>query len=243
MAVKRSKAKRRKRKPKPAFSWDVSEPLVNQGAESAMASRALSDYFQMGIGRSLDKLLDSYRVQTESKALPKPPTVRIATLKLWSKKFEWQSRVRGMEKLVHEEEIEKWKARRLKAREDDWVQGESLRAQLMAFLEQLPRFQTSSTVESPDDGSGVKTITRVVKLNTNLRELATAFKVASDVQRRAADLPIDTVAELKGSALDDALSSAIGEYLQALVNAGEADVLVIVEELRALAGAIYGSGN
>lgn len=57
--------------------------------ESAKAIQACNDYLLMGPGRSLQKLCQNY-----AEARPeKPPTRHIATLKEWSRFYEWQARV------------------------------------------------------------------------------------------------------------------------------------------------------
>ncbi len=56
--------------------------------ETARASQAFNDYLGMGEERSLEKLLARYRNATDS-----VPTVRLMTLKNWSRAFGWQARL------------------------------------------------------------------------------------------------------------------------------------------------------
>ena len=59
--------------------------------ESNKAKVAFEDYFLMGPGRSLQKLLDQYRVQVGTELVP--ITLRLNTLKTWSNHHGWQNRV------------------------------------------------------------------------------------------------------------------------------------------------------
>jgi len=60
-----------------------------QPKESPEALQAFEDYYALGAGRSLDKLVAQYRSQTGNR-----PTVRKATLAEWSSSFEWQERIK-----------------------------------------------------------------------------------------------------------------------------------------------------
>jgi len=218
--VSAKKSTNRGRK-KPAFSWAVDRPLDDLGGETSASNRALRDYALMGPKRSLLKLLASY--QAVPKPAPKgqaPPTRREATLKTWSVKYQWQERIRRFDLLEAEAEVEKWRKRRAEVRESDWQLGEEFRRSLKAFLQQLPRFITSTetmTSEPGPDGAERDVLVRVVGLNTDIRQLATAFKAISELQRLAADLPTDITQELSGAALETELGFAIGEYLKVLL--------------------------
>lgn len=56
-------------------------------AEPAKARQAWADYLALGADRSLEALLRRYQAASAA------PTVRIATLKGWSKRFGWQARL------------------------------------------------------------------------------------------------------------------------------------------------------
>lgn len=62
--------------------------------ETARAREAWSDYVALGPGRSLEALLERYR--SETGAGRSAPTVRLATLKDWSRHHGWQARLREM---------------------------------------------------------------------------------------------------------------------------------------------------
>lgn len=58
-------------------------------AETIKAKQAFEDYYNMGPGRSLAELFRVYRKRPKGKA----PTQRLATIKTWSSKYNWQERV------------------------------------------------------------------------------------------------------------------------------------------------------
>lgn len=60
--------------------------------ESAAAQRAYADYVNLGDGRSLEQLADLYRTCPE----PAPPTKHLTTLKLWSRTYGWQARIKKL---------------------------------------------------------------------------------------------------------------------------------------------------
>jgi hypothetical protein len=55
--------------------------------ETSRACQAWADYVAMGPDRSLDKLLNAYRMRTSA------PTTELTTLKRWSRAFGWQERL------------------------------------------------------------------------------------------------------------------------------------------------------
>lgn len=57
--------------------------------ESARAYAARVEYVTMGAGRSFERLLDRYQSAPKAR-----PTQRLATLKEWSTRYNWQSSVR-----------------------------------------------------------------------------------------------------------------------------------------------------
>jgi len=75
--------------------------------ESNKATQAFEDYFSLGPGRSLDKLLEQYRVQSGNKA--STPTLRKATLAKWSSSFGWQQRVAERDAEIAQAAFEKVK--------------------------------------------------------------------------------------------------------------------------------------
>lgn len=71
------------------MTFDQDTPLSRIKGESIKAHRALMDYFLMGEGRSLANLCQIY-----TEPMPEdPPTLHIATLKIWSSRYHWQARI------------------------------------------------------------------------------------------------------------------------------------------------------
>lgn len=77
------------------------DPLARRSGESAAANRALNDYALMGCKRSLNKLIDRYKKQTKHrpKTHQKTPTLKISTIKDWSRKNQWVERVEQYDEL------------------------------------------------------------------------------------------------------------------------------------------------
>lgn len=95
--------------------FERDDPLAALPNESDNAFRAFADYVAMGAGRSLTALLELYarRSQSDSEARP-IPTRRIATLKGWSARFQWQARIIRQTELDVEQERAEWRAQRRK---------------------------------------------------------------------------------------------------------------------------------
>ncbi len=70
------------------MTFDQDTPLSRIKGETIKAHRALMDYFLMGEGRSLANLCQIY-----TEPAPDPPTLHIATLKIWSSRYHWQARI------------------------------------------------------------------------------------------------------------------------------------------------------
>lgn len=84
--------------------WDWQDPLARYIGETRRANDALRDYWLMGPGRSLRKLLDCYCRQIESETdTREPPTRRGATLFLWSSKYRWQARIDRAKEILDDE--------------------------------------------------------------------------------------------------------------------------------------------
>ncbi|KKL53721.1 hypothetical protein LCGC14_1300080, partial [marine sediment metagenome] len=72
------------------MDFDKDTPLNRVANETIKAHTALMDYWQIGAGRSLVNLCQIY---TKPMPDPEPPTVHIATLKVWSSRYHWQARI------------------------------------------------------------------------------------------------------------------------------------------------------
>lgn len=73
--------------------------------ETNKASQAFEDYFNLGPGRSLAKLVQSYG-EAGAKSVP---TKHLATLEKWSSAFRWQERIREREGIIAAATLEKIK--------------------------------------------------------------------------------------------------------------------------------------
>ena len=110
-----------------AFTWDDSDPLRRGGKETIRANQALRDYAEMGIIRSLAKLIRLYRVHQEeykeyldnpgiwplSKLIPKAvPSRNRSVITEWSTKYHWRERTGRWEELRREAKLKNPQARR-----------------------------------------------------------------------------------------------------------------------------------
>ena len=157
--------------------------------EPQKAYAAFLDYCRLGPGRSLAKLLDRY--QSASKARPDsapvlPPTKRLATLKGWSARFTWQTRVEAWDTAQQAAEQAEWAARRTQIREADWQAGEALRALAAQMLDQTPQFlKTTRRLVKGQHGAADR---EVITLALDQGTLFKAVELASKLQRQAAEL-------------------------------------------------------
>lgn len=166
--------------------FDPEKPLARLAGEPLKNHSALLDYYALGDGRSLSKLLESYR---DAPGLPL--TRRIKTLKVWSSGFAWQARIEAQKTLDDDEDARKWAERRQAIREADYQQAEKLRGLANDMLAQAPSFikQKRRTVKGADGAPDQVIIT----LELNSRLLIDAAKTASDLSRRAAGMETETV--------------------------------------------------
>jgi CRISPR/Cas system CSM-associated protein Csm3 (group 7 of RAMP superfamily) len=144
------------------------DALGKQKGESKNSTRALHDYAMME-RRSLRELCRRYQRQKN------PPTKRLATLKAWSKRYEWQSRLVQFDLIVEDERVAEWEKRKAEINELDWQHGIAIRDIL------IPLFKDQSDP---------------LELNRLVNSL---FKV-SQLQRLATNEPTD-ISELRGAAL------------------------------------------
>lgn len=175
------------------FEWDNDSPLARCKFETGKASAALHDYRAMGAGRSLSALVDLYRNQSES-GPEKPPTKFLSTAKYWSSKYQWQARLARQAELDAAEFDARWAERQIEVHESDWKDGERLRLTAKAMAEFLQKFKVGENVsvetDVQPDGTTVitRTVTRFVKPDVKIDQVARATKTASDLQRQAAQI-------------------------------------------------------
>lgn len=157
------------------FENDLVEALGRYPGEGRMARNALMDYALMD-RRSLSALCRRYREMDS-----KPPTRRLARLKTWSVKYEWQARIAQFDLVLYERRMAEWDVRRREVNERDWEDGQRIREEVQARLK---------TCEKTEGGT-----LQYARLVRSLRE-------ASELQRLATHEPTQVV-DLSGSALDE----------------------------------------
>jgi hypothetical protein len=207
-------------------TWDLADPLarvrIDNSIEPATANQALRDYALLGPGRSLSTLWKWYRRETgegsDSDHLRLdpypagriPPTRRLSTLRKWSVKFQWVSRVGDWELLKNEQLERLWEERAAQVRTFDWDAAQELRQKVGDFLDLMKDFteRQEGFTTDPDTGERIKVVT--LALNFSLGELARVLKVSSELQRLATELPT-TIDTLSGAALDTLIESALDE--------------------------------
>lgn len=166
--------------------YNEADPLAPIAGESKKGNAALFDYYQMGRGRSLEKLLKSYQNAN------KPPiTTRIKTLADWSRFFYWQARVDAQERLDKIARQARWEERQEEIRETDYQQGQKIRKLVDDALKEAPAFlRQRRRVVKGEDGEPDQII---ITLAIDAKLITQAAKVASDLQRRAAGLEDETI--------------------------------------------------
>lgn len=123
------------------MDFDYDAPLKRVKGESAKSHSALMDYWTMGAGRSLQKLLDIYLQNLSNDPPTKPPTTKFNTLGTWSHKNSWQARIARQKEIDDAISLEKFRERHM---------GE---AEVMARLADQARgdMATFADVRYPDD--------------------------------------------------------------------------------------------
>lgn len=118
------------------MDFDNESPLNRIKGESLKANSSLHDYWLMGGGRSLDKLMALYLNPTEP-LLKAPPTTKINTLKTWSQKLHWQARIKRQKEIDDAIALERFRERHMGA---DEVMAR-LADMARADLSQIPKFE------------------------------------------------------------------------------------------------------
>jgi len=166
-------------------AWDS---LARQAGETPKAHAAFLDYVRMGPGRSLRKLHERYCQQSDNEpATESPPTQRLRTLADWSVRFAWQKRLAAYKDERDRHDQERWEARRRAVRERDWDAGEELRDLAAKVLAQAPQFvKTTRRLLRGHDGAPDR---EVITLGLDADALLKTLKLASELQRQAAEVP------------------------------------------------------
>jgi len=184
------------------FTWDANAPLARGVEESTKACQALQDYIDMGAGRSLAKLAETYQAIPED-APESPPTKHLRTLKGWSSRFEWQARLDRYLELEMKRREAVRQARRDALEDADWNMGQELRDKVGEFLGVMSSFRTRKVRNTTaPDGTPLRII--IEAFSATPSQLAHMAKVASDLQRLSTDSPTENI-NLGGAALDAAI--------------------------------------
>jgi hypothetical protein len=213
-----------------AVLWDWDNPLGRYTGETSRANAALQDYVDLGPGRSLAvlargyrgeiapgepyfELFKAYRGQGQGKPGAIPPTRQLSTLEGWSSRFQWQARLSRYQQIDNERREAIRETRRQELEDLDWKTGKDLRDKAVAFLAELPKFQSDTVqkVEQPD-GSTLQIVT--VRLNTSISQLSQALRVASELQRLSIHEPTD-ITEYHGASLLTQLIAELDELAEA----------------------------
>ena len=201
-------------------------------------------YREMGFDRSL---LGAYKLHL-SMTKGEEGRVRqpIRAPETWSRQADlWQWKVRAeawdMENLRRKEQ--EWAERRRLVQEADFTDGQKLRDLVKEFIELFPQFhETQHEEKTLPDGSVEIVITQ--RVNATLKDMATALKTASDLQRVTTGLETEhKKTELSGTVgvehegevsvvkrtpwdqLEEALDRAVGEVEMAEAAALNAEAI------------------
>jgi len=189
------------------MTFDPDNPLAPIAGETPRANGALNDYVNLGDGRTLDQLAQSYRSRPKT-GPERPPTRQLSTLKVWSATYHWQARLaRHLELLraaARAEQQRLWAERALAERERTWA----LAQQLQERAEQMLAFPLT-TERTEDEGK----VTIVTPARWSVRDAALIAEVASKLARLAAELETERVAlqgytpkDLKGMSVEELLA-------------------------------------
>jgi len=96
------------------MTFDNDAPLNRMPGESAKSHTSLMDYWLMGGGRSLQKLLDQYiQGHSDKPPIKAPPTKKWTTLTTWSHKNHWQARIARQKEIDDEIALEQYRQRHM----------------------------------------------------------------------------------------------------------------------------------
>jgi len=185
--------------------FDLAAPLERVRGETNVANMALRDYAMLGPGRTLVRLMESYRKRYAAGF--QPPSIQRATLGHWSGKFAWGARVERFDQLQSEKLLARWEKRFAQLREQEWRDAETLRATALDLLKEMPKFRKrQEKVTVDEEGNTLKVVT--LALSVTLTDVVRALEEASALQRKAVDEPNEHI-KLSGSALDKAIASEL----------------------------------
>jgi hypothetical protein len=200
--------------------WNRDDPLARCKGETRRANDALRAYYLMGSGRSLDRLVEQFRVQFGTKPDIKPPSLRRSTLAEWSSKFDWQARVDRAKELDDEAQLKQWEQRRQEWKQEEWDAARKL----LDKVEQMLQFPVGETVSEHPDGSVV--IVKPAKWRAP--DIARYLDTASKLARLAAEMETERA---KSQALNIEVSDLSDDELERIAN-GEDPLHVLATSRR-----------
>jgi len=172
------------------IEWDENRPLDRVKGEGRRANAALVEYFNMGAGRSLRKLMDLFLERTLNDNLA-PPTTRIWTLNSWSMENAWDERVKRAEEIQRKEDARilrderlarqrEWQARAEETREADYQIAQRLRDTANHVLDQAPNFLKTKRrfVPGTNGEPDKEIITVALDAQTAIKAAETASRLA-----------------------------------------------------------------
>lgn len=182
--------------------------------ETDKSYQAFCDYCELGLARSLESLIARYRSQLVTNALPKPPTDSLGTLKRWSYTYDWQKRLPAYEEAAAKERDEVsrevWAERRREILEADYQLGKKLRDMATNMAEQLAQVPFTTQRKyikakvNPETGE-FEPAKEIIRIAPNFKALQGIAKLASDLQRAAADIRPGIDVTSDGKALGPAI--------------------------------------
>ena len=163
------------------FTFDPDNPLARCKGETRKAHDALQDYWRMGSGRSIRKLLQKYNEpDTEL-----PPTRHFATLAGWSARYAWQARIDRAKEIDDDALQREWEKRREEWKQEEW----DIAASLLERAKQMLTFPVAEIVHQLDDGS-----VQIVKpAKWKPADIARFAEAASKLARLAAEMATEKV--------------------------------------------------
>lgn len=171
----------------------MSDEWEQRKGETNKQYRAFCDYLDMGEGRALEALRDEYRDQVEAKARPKPPTVRLATLKQWSADSQWVKRVKAYDAYLIAEERAAREAARMQAQidivETEHEDYRMLRGKWLEIADKTLPVSGKQEIKSAGEGVPDKVVVTLRTEPHRFRALVEARKAISTGLRLAAEMP------------------------------------------------------
>jgi len=158
--------------------WDPANPLSRADGESQKSNSALNDYWLMGSGRSLEKLMALYLNPTGT-LLKEPPTKKINTLKTWSQKHGWQARIAIQKEIDDAIALERYRERHMSSDEVLGRLADQARADLADFAEVASAKDLKKLEQSPL----VKRVVTTTRTLTNGEEITKTIIELHDAQK------------------------------------------------------------